>query len=149
MCEHGVVKVAKLIPFRWSQGKFTPAARPMRCTKESSSWRQRRVEVPVDGASGPAGFPGPRRTRRHAVQEPEPNRRTQDGRAWLGVIPAQRCRAMRLSKEVMPSLRRRRPRSAIFHSETPGGRAVQEKSKRMNSEGIQSINATSCGHISG
>jgi hypothetical protein len=37
----------------------------------------------------------------------------------------------------------------ISHSETPGGRAVQEKSKRMNSEGIQSINATSCGHISG
>jgi hypothetical protein len=36
---------------------------------------------------------------------------------------------------------------AVFHMRVRHGRGVQEKSKRMNSEGIQSVNPTACGRM--
>jgi hypothetical protein len=39
--------------------------------------------------------------------------------------------------------------SRYFHKKMPIWRGVQVKSKRTNSEGIQSVNPTSCGRISG
>jgi hypothetical protein len=56
------------------------------------------------------------------------------------------CVRRSLTKPLLPQ---RKGADRVFHRKIRAGRGVQEKSKRMNGEGIFAVNASLCGRLSG